>query len=157
MVPPMNAPIGMVPQMIVRTVAFMRPCTRSGVMAWRRLTCVMLYTGLTKLPTKSEAISSGIANPYWASGTDPDARRDPRRAQCTKQAANSARGENHTDDTRRQVQEAVGKDQVDGGHHVSAEVRRRGAAGDARYGRVAEHESDPFQHLGEESAVACLR
>jgi hypothetical protein len=40
--PPINAPIGIVPQITVRTVAFILPCTRSGVMAWRRLTWLML-------------------------------------------------------------------------------------------------------------------
>ena len=37
------APSGIVPQTIQRIDAFMRPCSRSGVIAWRRLTCVMLY------------------------------------------------------------------------------------------------------------------
>jgi hypothetical protein len=40
-IPPTKAPSGMVPHTMVRTVAFMRPWTRSGVIAWRRLTWVM--------------------------------------------------------------------------------------------------------------------
>ena len=40
--PPTTDPTGMVPQTTVRTVAFIRPWTRSGVIAWRRLTWVML-------------------------------------------------------------------------------------------------------------------
>src|SRR6266705_3229366 len=148
MVPPMKAPIGMVPQMIVRTVAFMRPCTRSGVMACRRLTWVMLYTGLTQLPMKKDTISNGIAKPYWASGTriseSPPAVMLTNRVGPTPMRA-------APNDAGTQVQEAVRKDQVNGEHHVSAEVRRRGAAGDARDGPVAEHESDPLRHLGEEA------
>ena len=41
-IPPMNAPIGIVPQTMVRMVAFIRPWTRSGVIACRRLTWLML-------------------------------------------------------------------------------------------------------------------
>ena len=41
-VPPASVPIGIVPQTIQRIAAFMRPWSRSGVIAWRRLTCVML-------------------------------------------------------------------------------------------------------------------
>src|SRR5207253_3915712 len=41
-IPPMNAPSGMVPQTMVRMVAFIRPWTRSGVMACRKLTWLML-------------------------------------------------------------------------------------------------------------------
>ena len=40
--PPRTEPIGIVPQTMVRMVAFIRPCTRSGVIACRRLTWVML-------------------------------------------------------------------------------------------------------------------
>ena len=38
----MMLPIGIVPQTMNRIVAFMRPCIRSGVIAWRRLTWLML-------------------------------------------------------------------------------------------------------------------
>src|SRR5262249_30138415 len=40
--PPMIAPSGMVPQTMKRMTEFMRPCSRSGVIACRRLTCVTL-------------------------------------------------------------------------------------------------------------------
>ena len=35
-------PIGIVPQTRKRIVAFIRPCIRSGVIAWRKLTWLML-------------------------------------------------------------------------------------------------------------------
>ena len=40
--PPMISPTGIVPQTMKRIVAFMRPCMRGGVIAWRRLTWLML-------------------------------------------------------------------------------------------------------------------
>ena len=40
--PPTIEPIGIVPQTRKRIVAFIRPWIRSGVMAWRRLTWLML-------------------------------------------------------------------------------------------------------------------
>ena len=40
--PPMIEPIGIVPQTRNRIVAFIRPWIRSGVIAWRRLTWLML-------------------------------------------------------------------------------------------------------------------
>ena len=40
--PPASEPSGIVPQMIQRMAAFIRPWRRSGVIAWRRLTCAML-------------------------------------------------------------------------------------------------------------------
>ena len=40
--PPRMLPIGIVPQTMKRIVAFMRPCIRSGVIAWRKLTWLML-------------------------------------------------------------------------------------------------------------------
>ena len=42
MPPPSIVPSGIVPHTIQRMAAFIRPCNRSGVIAWRRLTCVML-------------------------------------------------------------------------------------------------------------------
>ena len=41
-VPPRIAPIGIVPHTMNRIVAFIRPCIRGGVIAWRRLTWLML-------------------------------------------------------------------------------------------------------------------
>ena len=40
--PPMIGPIGIVPQTMKRIVAFIRPCIRAGVIAWRRETWLML-------------------------------------------------------------------------------------------------------------------
>ena len=40
--PPTIAPIGIVPQTMNRIVAFIRPCIDCGVIAWRRLTWLML-------------------------------------------------------------------------------------------------------------------
>ena len=40
--PPISDPIGIVPQTMNRIVAFIRPCIAVGVMAWRKLTWLML-------------------------------------------------------------------------------------------------------------------
>ena len=40
--PPSSAPSGMVPQTRKRMTAFIRPCMRSGQIACRKLSCVML-------------------------------------------------------------------------------------------------------------------
>ena len=40
--PPSTPPIGMVPHTNQRIVAFIRPCIRAGVTAWRRLTWATL-------------------------------------------------------------------------------------------------------------------
>ena len=42
MTPPRIWPSGMVPHTMKRIVAFIRPCIGSGVMAWRKLTWLML-------------------------------------------------------------------------------------------------------------------
>src|SRR5437762_2936479 len=54
-------PIGIVPQTMNRIVAFMRPCIRSGVMACRRLTWLMLYTTFTPPLIKVATTSNGTA------------------------------------------------------------------------------------------------
>ncbi len=40
--PPTSEPTGIVPQTMNRIDAFIRPCIRSGVIAWRKLTWLML-------------------------------------------------------------------------------------------------------------------
>jgi hypothetical protein len=40
--PPSSDPSGSVPHTMNRMVAFMRPCSRAGVIAWRRLTWLTL-------------------------------------------------------------------------------------------------------------------
>ncbi len=40
--PPVSAPSGITPHTMNRITEFIRPCIRSGVIAWRMLTCVML-------------------------------------------------------------------------------------------------------------------
>src|ERR1700736_5680458 len=67
-IPPRTPPRGNVPQTMVRMVAFMRPCTRSGVIAWRRLTWLMLYTGTVIPVTRPVAPSTSTGAPRRASG-----------------------------------------------------------------------------------------
>src|ERR1700682_3353183 len=67
-IPPRTPPRGNVPHTMVRMVAFIRPCTRSGVIAWRRLTWVMLYTGTVIPVTRPVAPSTSTGAPRRASG-----------------------------------------------------------------------------------------
>src|ERR1700737_376457 len=67
-IPPRTPPRGNVPQTMVRMVAFIRPCTRSGVIAWRRLTWLMLYTGTVIPVTRPVAPSTSTGAPRRASG-----------------------------------------------------------------------------------------
>ena len=68
MAPPVIVPSGIVPQTIQRMAAFIRPCRRSGVIAWRRLTCVMLYATPPNPKIARPAMSTGSGNERGASG-----------------------------------------------------------------------------------------
>ena len=64
----MSVPSGIVPQTIQRIVAFMRPWSRSGVIACRRLTCEMLYAIPPNPATSVPATRTGTGKLFGASG-----------------------------------------------------------------------------------------
>src|SRR5439155_26763489 len=66
--PPRRAPSGSVPHTIQRIEAFIRPCRRGGQIAWRRLTCVMLYAIDPKPKSTVPTSSTGTGNDAGASG-----------------------------------------------------------------------------------------
>ena len=66
--PPIAAPSAWGLQYMKRTIAFMRPCSRAGVIACRSVSCAMLKSVPSAEPKKMPTISSGIAFDRWASG-----------------------------------------------------------------------------------------
>ena len=89
-------------------------------------------------------------------GPETYARRDPGCAERAEQATNRADRKHDADDSWRQVQSPVHKDQENRKEDVRAEVRRGGAAGDLPDGRVAKNKMNAFPHLTHESAAPRL-
>ena len=67
--PPTIWPSGIVPQTMNRIVAFILPCIRGGVIAWRRLTWLMFQATLQKPPMKVVAATAAKSAASGAAAT----------------------------------------------------------------------------------------